>query len=254
VQGKALFTAGSLAFMIGDWPWGASAMSGAAEVFARMGDTMRRSMSLTYVGACHWGMRQMDQAVDAIDQALAEARASAIDDALARALLFRGWLETERDLGCANDLAAEAEVLAAKLTNSFDLGHVRELRGFIYTRQGAHDLAAATLADALRTFMTIQVNCGAHVLETAAVWAAMTGRFELGAEWLGSAHRIREETGDKPRPWEREVQQVWLPRVGAALDPAVFAAARERGLRRPFPDALDDAQRTLRQLAESRFT
>jgi len=45
------------------------------------------------------------------------------------------------------------------------------------------------------------------------------------------------------------VQQVWLPRIAAALDPAVFAAARGRGLQRPFADARDYAERTLRQLA-----
>lgn len=49
------------------------------------------------------------------------------------------------------------------------------------------------------------VSSASHVLETAVAWAAMSGRFELGAEILGSANRIREQTGDKPRPWERVI-------------------------------------------------
>ncbi len=248
-QGQAQFTAGALAFMIGDWHWGADAMGSAAEVFARMGDRRRCAMSLTYLGACHWGAAQMPEAVAAIDRGIDEARASQSDDAIARALLFRGWVETEHDLERADALAGEAQHLAASLPNSFDLGHVLELRGFIASRTGTFPAAAATLADALHTFTTIQYNCGAHVLETAATWAAMSGRFELGAEWLGSAQRIRQETGDKPRPWEGEVQLVWLPRIEAALDAAVFTAARHRGLQRPFAQALAFAEQTLRQFA-----
>ena len=105
---------------------------------------------------------------------------------------------------------------------------------------------AEVLTNALTVFKNIQINCGSHVLETAAAWAAMTGRFELGAEFLGSAHRIREETGDKPRPWERAVQDVWLPKIGASLDPEVFEAAHRRGTQREFANALDFAERELR--------
>lgn len=248
-QATALYTAGSLAFMIGDWHWGAETMSAAADAFARMGDVKRCAISTTYVGACYWGSGETGLAVEAVDRALAEARASRSDDAIARALLFRAWLESEHDLGRADVLAAEAEHVASGAANSFDTGHVLELRGFIASRQGRFGAAAATLSDALRTFKTIQHNCGAHVLETAAAWAAMTARFELGAELLGSAQRIREETGDMPRPWEREVQQAWLPRLAAGLEPAVFGAARARGRERPFSDALAFAEATLRQLA-----
>jgi len=84
------------------------------------------------------------------------------------------------------------------------------------------------------------------VLETAAAWAAMTGRFELGAEFLGCANRIREETGDKPRPWEGAVQNVWLPKIGASLAPEIFSAAHRRGMERPPGTALDFAERELR--------
>ena len=254
VQAKGLFTAGGLAFMIGDWSWGVDAMSRAADLFARTGDTMRRSMSLTYLGACHWGLGQMPQALEALDRALADARAAQSVDATARALLIRAWLETERDLDRADAMAAEAELLAAALPNSFDIGHVGELRGFIHGRKGDFAAAAAALADALRIFKTIQINCGAHVLETAAAWAAMTERFELGAELLGSAHRIREETGDNPRPWEHEVQREWLPRIAAALIPALFDAAWRRGLQRPFAAALDFAEHELRALSEGHQT
>jgi len=94
-------------------------------------------------------------------------------------------------------------------------------------------------------FQQIQENCGAHILESAAAWAAMTGRFELGAQLLGAAARIRHETGDKPRPWERFVQGAYLPRIAEGLAPDAFADAHRRGSERSFLEALRFAKDSL---------
>ena len=102
------------------------------------------------------------------------------------------------------------------------------------------------LSGALTVFKGIQENCGSHVLETAAAWAAMSHRFELGAELLGSAQRIRQTTGDKPRPWEGAVQNVWLPRIAEAMPADQFSAAHRRGAQRKFEIALDAAAVALR--------
>lgn len=112
--------------------------------------------------------------------------------------------------------------------------------------KGDHAAAAEVLAEATHLFNDIQLNCGAHILETSAAWAAMTGRFELGAELLGAAGRIREDTGDKPRPWEHVVQEEYLPRIRADLDPSVFADAHARGARKEFREALAFAEHSLR--------
>jgi hypothetical protein len=61
----------------------------------------------------------------------------------------------------------------------------------------------------------------------------------------GAAGRIRDETGDRPRPWEYLVQEVWLPRIEEALAPAEFTAARRRGAQRAFREALRFAQSEL---------
>ena len=246
VQGKAAFAAGALAFMIGDWRWGVDVLRTAAEINAAAGDAMRRSLSLTYLGACYWGLGDVVAALDAIERGLADAQATRDGDALARALLVRTWFETERDLDKAEALAVDAERSAAALDTPFEVGHGREVRGFVHCLKGEMRRGTEALADAMVLFKRIQINCGSHVLETAAAWAAMTGRFELGAEFMGAAHRIREDTGDKPRPWERAVQEMWLPKIGAALEPQVFDAAHRRGTRKPFATALDFAERELR--------
>jgi len=246
VRGQVAFTAGGLAFMIGDWRWGVDILRESAEINAAAGDAMRRSMSLTYLGACHWGLGDSAAALEAIEHGLADARATRDGDALARALLLRTWFETGRDLAQAEALAIDAERAAAALATPFDAGHSREVRAFVHCLKGEIRRGTEALADAVAMFKNIQINCGSHVLETAAAWAAMTGRFELGAEFMGAAHRIREDTGDKPRPWERAVQEMWLPKIAAALDPQVYEAAHRRGTRRPFAKALDFAERELR--------
>jgi predicted ATPase len=244
VQGSVLYGAGGLAFMIGDWKWGADTMQASADVNGRAGNAMRRALSLTYLGACHWGMGQTDTAREMMDLGLSEARASGDAVALSRTLMIRGWLETERDVERAGRFADESAQEARGLV--FDIGHAGELRGFIACLKGDLVTGAELLADALTVFKGIQENCGSHVLETAAAWAAMSQRFDLGAELLGSAHRIRQTTGDKPRPWEGAVQKVWLPRIAEALPAAEFSAAHRRGAQRTFEVALDTAALALR--------
>lgn len=246
VQAAVLHSAGGLAFMIGNWSWGVELMRGSAAANAAAGNPMRRSMSLTYLGACQWGLGDKDAAVASVEAGIAVARDAHDIKALARGLMIRTWLETELDLDRAEALAAQTELAAAKLENVFDLGHCREVQGYIQCLKGRVAEGAQVLAAALAIFKDIQINCGSHVLESAAAWAAIAGRFELGAEFLGSAQRIREETGDKPRPWEHSVQNRWLPKLGASLDAEKFHAALRRGSERSWADALEFAEATLR--------
>jgi len=246
VQGTVLYGAGGLAFMIGDWKWGAELMRASAEVNGRAGNAMRRALSLTYLGACHWGMGQTDAGRDMMDLGLAEARAIGDSTAMSRTLMIRGWLETERNLERAEEFAGESEREAREKGAVFDIGHARELRGFICCLKGDLVTGAEVLADALTIFKGIQENCGAHVLETSAAWAAMSRRFQLGAELLGSAQRIRQTTGDKPRPWEGAVQNDWLPRIAESLSAEQFSTAHRRGAQLTFEIALDAAAQALR--------
>jgi len=247
VQATVLHSAGGLAFMIGNWSWGVELMRGSAAANATAGNPMRRSMSLTYLGACQWGLGDLDAAIASVEAGIAVARDAHDIKALARGLMIRTWLETELDLDRAEALAAETESAAATLENVFDLGHCREVQGYIQCLKGRVDEGAKVLAAALAIFKDIQINCGSHVLESAATWAVIAGRLELGAEFLGSAQRIRKETGDKPRPWEHAVQNRWLPKIGASLDAEVFHAALRRGLERSWAEALEYAETTLRE-------
>lgn len=246
VAGKALFAGGGLAFMMGEWALGVERMHAAVGANAAAGNRALMALSLVYEGVCVWGLGDITEAGGLVDAAFAEARSIGDIGTQARALVARGWLETERNLDGAKSTALEGIALGRTLSDVFELGHCQELLGFVCCMQGDHSGGAVVLADAADTFHQIQHNCAAHVLETAAAWAAMTGGFALGAELWGAAERIRHETRDKPRPWERAVQEVWLPTISAALSPDELGRARDRGRRLGAEEALEFAAKALR--------
>jgi non-specific serine/threonine protein kinase len=245
VQSRVLFVAGSLAFMVGDWRWGVETLDATAEISAKTGDVKHQSMSLAYAATCYWALGDRETARDRIARAVTVARDGHSGIALTRSLCFQAWLEMNRDLALAESLAIAGEAEAAAFNGVFDIAHCREALGIIQCLKGDPARGADVLAGAMHLFEQIQENCSAHILESAAACFAMVGRFELGAELLGAAGRIRDETGDRPRPWEYLVQEVWLPRIEEALAPAEFTAARRRGAQRAFREALRFAQSEL---------
>ena len=77
-------------------------------------------------------------------------------------------------IGADIDLAEQtAPTRALQLADDiFMAGHVKECLGFIYLLRQDLGQAGMQLADAVGDFRHIQINCGAHVLESCAAWAA----------------------------------------------------------------------------------
>lgn len=246
VAGRALYGAGGLAFMMGEWSLGVERLHAAVLAHQVAGNRILTALSRMYEGICAWGLGDTEEARRLV--AIAADEAESVGDAATRArvLIARGWLETEFDLARAEATVLEGIAFATGLADVFELGHLEELLGFVRCLQGDHDAGGTALADAADTFHRIQPNCAAHLLETAAAWAAMTARLALGAELLGAAERIRDETHDRPRPWERAVQEVWLPVISAALPAPELARARDRGRRLTAAEALSFAAASLR--------
>jgi hypothetical protein len=237
---KVLFGSVGLAFMMGDWQLGFDRGLMAAEASRIAADDMRASLSLTYRGLCAWGLGRDEDARGLMEDGLREAVRSTNDEAEARALCFLAWWWSEKDLQVAKTYAEQAQAkVVATTIEPFTVSHVAEVRGFLHCLEHDFGRAAAQLSEAALLFKTIQVNCGAHILETCAAWAAMTDDVVLGAELLGAAERIREETADRPRPWERTVRQDWLPLIPARLDDAAYHAAVSRGRELDLNHALD---------------
>jgi predicted ATPase/DNA-binding SARP family transcriptional activator len=244
IAAKALWAGVSLAMMMGDFELTARRAKWGAEAARAAGNDLLWTFSLCYGGVCLWALRRREEGLALAEEALRVAQGSAIRAAEARALFSLAWMRIGQDA----DLAEQTAQLALELADDiFMRGHIKECLGFIQLVN--HDLgrAAIRLADAVSDFRHIQINCGAHVLEACAAWAAGAKRYELGAELLGAAERIRDETADRPRPWEAAVREEWLPRLAANLDPDTFEMARSRGRAADFEQVLDLAESALRR-------
>jgi hypothetical protein len=175
---------------------------------------------------------------------VAVAQASGLPEAEARSLLNVAFFSIDcGDLDRAEETANRARALTRDV---FVQGHIGEALGVIYLARGELARAAAQLAGAVQEFREIQINCGAHILETCAAWTAAAGRHELGAELLATAERIREETADRPRPNERIIWRDWLPLIAANTQAEAYSLARKRGRLLSFEQALDLAENSLR--------
>jgi hypothetical protein len=234
--------------MTADWARGvelAVACTAAAEA---AGDDARVALSRVYHGLCLWGMGEIDTGLQLVERGLERSEAVGYAEGQARSLMALTWMWAESDLDRAEQAAVRGIERSAGL-DAFEVGHLEEALAFVQCLRGDFVSAAARLSRTVIIFKGIQHNCGAHALETCAAWAAMTQRYELGAELLGAAQRLRDETGDRPRPWERLVREDWLPRIDAALDPSTAIEAMERGRTRGFEDALEFASSELRRYA-----
>lgn len=244
IAAKALFGGVGLAFMTADWSRGVELATRGAAAAEAAGDDMRLALCLTYHGQCLWGLGDLEGGLGLVQQALVRSEAAGYAEGEARALMGLAWMWTEVDLDRAEEAASRGIGRAIDL-NVFEVGHLEEALSFVHCLRGDYDSAAKQLSHTVLLFKDIQRNCGAHVLETCAAWAAMTEHYELGAELLGAAQRLRDETGDKPRPWEHRIREDWLPLIDTALDGATATAANARGRQRNFEETLEFAASAL---------
>jgi tetratricopeptide (TPR) repeat protein len=241
---KALWAGLALAFMMGDWDLGRQRGAWGAAAARAAGDDLRLSLCLSYQGMCAWALGAEEDARRLSEEAVAVAQAAGLPEAEARGLLNVAFVSIDSgDLDRAEQMANRARALTREV---FTQGHVDEALGIIYLARGELAKAAAQLAGTVQEFREIQINCGAHILETCAAWTAAAGRHELGAEILATAERIREETADKPRPNERIIWRDWLPLIAASTEAEAYRSARKRGRLLSFEQALDLAENSLR--------
>jgi predicted ATPase/class 3 adenylate cyclase len=248
VAAKALFGGLGLAFMTADWARGVELAVAGAAAAETAGDDVRLVLCLTYHGCCLQGLGELERGLELAERARELAESVGYAEGEARSLMALTWMWAEVDLDRAEEVGSRGIQRAAGL-DAFEVGHLEEALAFVQCLRGDYAGAAARLSRTAVIFKGIQRNCGAHALETCAAWAAMTRRFELGAELLGAAQRLRDETGDRPRPWERRVREDWLPLIDDALATAAAITAVDRGRTREFEDALDFASTELRRYA-----
>jgi predicted ATPase/class 3 adenylate cyclase len=244
---KALFAAGNVSFATGRWEVGWERYRAAGDIARRIGNEAAVALALSREAACRWGGGAEDDAQALFDESLATARRSGARHAMVSTLIFGAWFESGREVSRAEALALEADALARRDGTGWERAHAREVLGFVHCLKGEYSRAGQTLAEATPLFAKYAWRgCSTHFLNAAATWAAMTERYELGAQLCGAAHRVFEETGDRPTPWEERIQERWLPRIRQELDDDSFEAARLRGMQSSYEETMALAERALR--------
>jgi hypothetical protein len=246
LYGNALYAAGGMDFMTGRWESGAERNRMAAELFKELGNDTGVLWSRVYEAVCVAGTGDDGRARLLTEKAREAARDATDRGPFSRATLSLTWAEMDHDLDRAAVLAEEGERVSHELGSLFDRAHAREASAYLQALQGNLGEAQTLVVEALRLYEEGRiVNCGAHCLETAAAIAGMARLAETAAELWGAADRIRERTGDVPRPWERTVQERWLPAIRERLDEDAFRAARDRGLAMGWRAAVTHAEAAL---------
>jgi non-specific serine/threonine protein kinase len=238
VAARAFAAAGGIAFMLGEWTLAVAHFNGAIGAAIVADDQQIHAMSLAYAGSCHAALGEPAKAYRLLHEALDLAMSAADEEMVRRALVFLAWFESERDLDAALDHAQRADASSREGGTPFDLSHSREVLGFIHALRGDLDRAASLFTESLDLVAVALAGCAAHALETVAAWTVMVHRSELGAELVGAADRIREETGDQPRPWERRVREDYLPKLREVLGDEPYEEAYAKGARLSREEAL----------------
>jgi hypothetical protein len=250
VAARALAAAGGLSLLVGDWVTGNERFSKAIEAAETGDDKEVLSRSLLYAGACRYGLRDDDIAMTLMEEGLRVAMDAGHDYMVRLALVFLAHSECGRDLDRALELAERVDAISRQDGTPFDIAHAREALGLTLALRGDLGRSAGFLAESVPLMAQVYAGCLAHALENAAAILMMAGDVETAADVVGSAERLREETGDKPRPWERLVQEEWLPRIRTELDTAVYEQAVGRGRSRRREDAVVFAAEALTRVRD----
>jgi hypothetical protein len=143
-------------------------------------------------------------------------------------------LAIDRELGSPDGIADSLGNLAGLIAPSGDLA-----------RAAALDAEALELRRDIGDRISI-----AYSLESIAATSSRAGTPQIGARLFGAGERLREETGAPLPPSERARYEEGVGLARAALSPEDFARAWAEGRALSLNDAIAEAMRTARQLAQ----
>ncbi|MGI9600980.1 MAG: hypothetical protein ACR2QE_03790, partial [Acidimicrobiales bacterium] len=249
---RACYTAVGSAFEEGSWektlPYGEEAI----RRFDELGDDSQRAYSQMMLAYCLWGAGR-----DGVEPLLRAALVSfeALDDTMGEAyicwVLSQWRLHIDPDDDEAEPLSRRSVELFTQVASPFGLAHAREGRGYVLAQQGHLAEAMGQMrqaADGLRAVG--HMGCVAHALDGAALVLVLDDRHDEGAQLVGAAERLREETGAGERPWEIAARELCGRALEQELSRSQLESAKARGRARR-PETLFDDVGLL--LADDRF-
>ncbi|PYE55193.1 ATP-binding protein [Deinococcus yavapaiensis] len=227
---RALFAAGGMAYLLGDFEW--------ATWCAERGlPAMRRSGDLLGIGhylAAQGTMAMYQGAFDAAEQMLREAAEAYeafgsawgvgyVELGRARMALLHGEIER------ASSFAERAVAFTRESGERYYLTFSLQCLALVRSVQGRHDEAEEALREALGFALeTGDQGSLAYVLEGFAVLEAGRGHVAAAGEWLGSAQTVRAESFVAVTPTEDALYAQLFAPLRASFASA-FEQAQARG-------------------------
>lgn len=246
-RARGLLAAGRIAFQTGRWQDGARLCRESRDLWHAAGDPAGEARALIWQAVNEWGRGSESEVGLLVAESVEVAARSgpSFEHALACGLAAVWW--ADRDLDRALALADDANRAIGAVPSPNWLAHIDEFRAYVAFVAGEHEHARELLAEALPLYAQIgNRSCGAHCLETAALITAAVGRPQTAAELLGAAGRLREELGTAPPAYEAFVRSRGDEAIRARLDERSVAAARDRGRRLSFAEAVELAGTVVR--------
>ena len=243
MRADALWLAGDLAGLAGDYPAAASLLEESLALARAAGDRLATAKALYLLGNVAEDLEDLEQEASRYEEALALFRQVGDRWWIPEALSGLGRAARQRgDHGRARALHEEALALQRERGSAWGTAWATTALGEVAADEGAADRAAALFQEGLRLHAELGELPGVfYCLLGLGKLAGAAGRSEAAARLLGAAEALREARGMSLPPGHVRPHDRCVARARAELGEAAFAAAWAAGRALPLAQAVEEA-------------
>ena len=251
--GGTLTNLGSVIELQGDLDRAEALQEEALAIFRELGDPLRLATALNNLALVIWNKGDNQRATTLLEESAAIKRKEGNRVGLASSLNNLGMLAVEAgDLDRARAYMEETLAIDRELGDPGGIADsLGNLAGMI-AQTGDVARAAALDAESLEMRRDLGDRLSmAHSLDSIAATASRAGFPESGARLFGASERLRAELGAPIPPSELTRYQTGLDMTRSALGVEAFERAWAAGRALPLDDAIAEALRVTREIAET---
>lgn len=232
VRAKALYGAGTLACLQGDYAVSSPLLAESAALWREIGDPSGLAYTLVFRHGEALSKGEVDEALSFIEESVALFRGT--EDAFGLAVALANLGATYRAMGeyaRARRALEESALIARELDDDWLLALPLQNLGVVTFKQGEPERAEAYLKESLLPSVRRSGEewFGAHTVEVLATLAASRGDHQRAARLYGAAEAMREEVGSTVLPYEATDREQGMATAREALGGEAFAAAQAEG-------------------------
>jgi predicted ATPase len=250
--GGALSNLGTVTELQGDYERALALQEEALAIAREVGEPLRVATALNNLALLVWNSGEIDRAIALLEESIAIKREKGNRVGLVSSLNNLGMLMVEK-----GDLARALAYLDETLAIDRDLGSpdgIADSLGNIASltsAQGDYSRAAGLELEALELRRELGDKISiAYSIHGIAATAARAGFAETSVRLFGAEEQLRTEVGAPVPPSEQERYEEGVARARSVLAEHAFAQAWAEGRALSLDDAIAEARRAARQLAD----